>query len=155
MLHAFPELHGQSYANLEAPIFYLPDNISVLNDYERQQLKEIPLPNLQRLDDVYSRVTASKHHYDLDSLLHTYQTSILQEKRTHWIIIPFISLTSTAILAIFIYFFYTRFRNTYCITQKADASTSTSTNCVEPSKTRDENSEPSILFTSYTLQPTN
>jgi hypothetical protein len=154
-LQALPELHGQSYANLEAPIFYLPDNITVLNDHERQQLKEIPLPNLQRLDDVYSRVTASKHNYELDSLLHTYQTSTLQEKRTHSIIFPIISLTSTAILAIFIYFFYTRFQNTYCITQKANATTSTSTNCVEPSKTRDENSEPSILFTSYTLQPTN
>jgi len=75
-----PELHGQSYAHLKAPIFYLPDNISVLNDHEHQQLKEIPLPNLQRLDNVYNRVTVSRHHYDLDSLLHTYQTSLLQEK---------------------------------------------------------------------------
>jgi hypothetical protein len=53
-LHAFPELHGQSYAELETPIFYLPDNITVLDEHERQQLKEIPLPNLQKLDEVYN-----------------------------------------------------------------------------------------------------
>ena len=103
-LHAFPELHGKSYADLETPIFYLPDNITVLDNHERQQLKEIPLPNWQKLDDVYSRVTASKRHYDLDTLLHTYQTSILQEKRTHWKIIPFVVLTNTTFLVIFIYF---------------------------------------------------
>jgi len=154
-LHAFPGLHGQSYADLETPIFYLPDNITVLDDHERQQLKEIPLPNLQKLEDVSSRDTAPKHHYDLDTLLHTYQTSILQEKRTHWKIIPFVVLTSTAILAIFIYFVYTHFQNTYCIPQKADATTLTSTNCVKPSTTRDQNAEPSVLFTSYTLQSTN
>ena len=80
---------SQNYADLETPRFYLPDNITILDDHERQQLKEISLPNLKKLDDVYNRVTASKHHYDLDTLLHTYQTSILQEKRTHWKIIPF------------------------------------------------------------------
>ena len=97
-LHAFPELHGQSYADLETPIFYLPDNITVLDDHERQQLEEISLSNLQKSDDVYNRVTASKHHYDLDTHLHTYQTSILQEKRTHWKIIPIAVLTSTVSL---------------------------------------------------------
>jgi len=154
-LHAFPELHGQSYADLETPIFYLPDNITVLDDHERQQLKEIPLPNLQKLDDVYSRVTASKHHYDLDLLLHTYQILILQEERTHWKIIPFIVFTSTASFATLIYFIYTRFQNTYCITQKANATILTSTSCNEPSTTRDVNADPSVLFTSYTLQRTN
>jgi hypothetical protein len=53
-LHSFPELHGATYANLEAPIFYLPD-ISVLNDHELEQLNDIPLPNLKRiLDRIYN-----------------------------------------------------------------------------------------------------
>ena len=48
-LHVSPELHGQSYADLETPIIYLPDNITVLDDYERQQLKEIPLKTCRNL----------------------------------------------------------------------------------------------------------
>ena len=140
---------------METPIFYLRDNITVLDDYERQQLKAIPLPNMQTLDDVFNRVKASKHHYDLDTLLHTYQIYILLEKRTHWKIIPFVVFSSTAILAIFVYIVYTRFQNTYFITQKADATTFTSTSCNEPSTIRCENAEPSVLFASYTLQSTN
>jgi hypothetical protein len=53
-LQAFLELHGTTYAHLDAPIFYLPDNISVLDDHELQQLKNIPLPNLQGSNDVYT-----------------------------------------------------------------------------------------------------
>ena len=76
-LHAFPQLHGQSYADLETPIFYPPDNITVLDDHERQQLKEVSLSNLQKLD-VYNRVTASKHH-DLDTFLHKIQVPSVLE----------------------------------------------------------------------------
>jgi hypothetical protein len=51
-IEAFPELHGKTYASLDTPIFYLPDNISALNDHE---LKDIPLPKLQKLEDIYFR----------------------------------------------------------------------------------------------------
>jgi hypothetical protein len=58
-LQAFPELHGTTDTN-DLPKIFLP-NISVLDDHELQQLKDIPLPNLQGLDDVYARVTKSRH----------------------------------------------------------------------------------------------
>ena len=46
-LQAFPELHGTTYAKLDAPMFYLPDNISVLDDHEFRQIQGLSLPNLQ------------------------------------------------------------------------------------------------------------
>jgi hypothetical protein len=51
-LHTLPELHGTTDARLEPPIFYLPDNISVLNNHELQQIRDMPLPNLQKLNDI-------------------------------------------------------------------------------------------------------
>jgi hypothetical protein len=153
-LQAYSELHGTTYAKLEAPIFYLPD-ISVLNDQEHQLIKNIPLPSLQKLNDIHARVTASHNKYDVDSVLHIHQTSLLHERQTNWFIIPFTSLSTLISLGVPVYLVYTRFRSTYHITRKADAATSTPTPPLEPSKPDSEESTPSVLFTSYSLRQSN
>jgi len=75
-LHTFPVIHGTIDARIEPPIIYLPDNISVLNNHELQQIRDMPLPNLQRLNDIYSRVTTSQHTYDMDAVMHIHQASL-------------------------------------------------------------------------------
>ena len=60
-LHTFPEIHGTTDACIETPIIYLPDNISVLNDHELQQIRDMPLPNLQRLNDTLQSHNVTTH----------------------------------------------------------------------------------------------
>jgi hypothetical protein len=154
-LQVYSELHETTYAKLETPIFYLPDNMSVLNDHERHLIKDIPLPTLQTLSDIHSRVTASHNTYDVDSVLHIHQTSLLHDRQTNWFIIPFTSLSTLISLSVLVYLIYNRFRNAYCITRKTDAASSTPTQPLEPSKPDSEESEPNVLFTSYSLRQSN
>ena len=158
-LHTFPEIHGTTDARIEPPTIYLPDNISVLNDHELQQIRDMPLPNLQRLNDIYSRVTTSQHTYDLDAILHIHQASLRQTQQTNWIVIPLTSLATIITLSILMYFLCNRFRNTYCISCKTNATTSPSQPTIEPSKPRneastssDENTSSNVLFSSYAIQ---
>jgi len=157
-LPTFPEIHGTTDARIEPPIIYLPD-ISVLNDHELQQIRDMPLPNLQRLNDIYSRVTTSQHTYDLDAIMHIHQASLRQMQQTNWVIIPVTSIATIITLSILIYFLCNRFRNTYCITCKKKAATSPSQPNLEPSKphneastSSDENTSSNVLFSSYALQ---
>ena len=119
----------------------------------------MPLPNLQRLNDIYSRVTTSQHTYDLDAILHIHQASLRQTQQTNWIVIPLTSLATIITLSILMYFLCNRFRNTYCISCKTNATTSPSQPTIEPSKphneastSSDENTSSNVLFSSYALR---
>jgi hypothetical protein len=104
-LQVFPELRGTTDTNVDPPKIFLPDNISVLNDHERQQLKDVSPPNFQGLDELYTRVTESRHTYELDSFLQAHQASLYRERQTNWFIIPltsFATLTTTIILGYFL-----------------------------------------------------
>jgi hypothetical protein len=120
-LQDFPELRGTTNTNIDPPKIFLPDKISVLNDQERQQLKDVSPPNLQRLDELYTRVTESRHTYELDSFLQAHQASLYRERQTNCFIIPLTLFATLAINIILGYFFYTRFQNIYCVTHKAEA----------------------------------
>ena len=146
-------------ARIEPPIIYLPDNISVLNDHELQQIRDMPLPNLQKLNYIYSQVTTSRHMYDLDAVMYIHQASLQQTQRTNWVIISLTSIATITTLNIFIYFLCNNLRNTYCITCKTNVTTSPSQPSIEPSKLRneastssEENTNSNMLFTSYALQ---
>jgi hypothetical protein len=150
-LQAFPGLRGTTNTNIDPPKIFLPDNIFVLNDHERQRLKDVSPPNLQGLDELHTRVTEPRHTYDLDSFLQAHQASLYRERQTNWFIIPltsFATLTTTIILG---YFLYTRFQNTYCVTHKAEATTPTPTPSVKPSSTCNEDTEPKVHFATYSL----
>jgi hypothetical protein len=119
-LQAFPEVHGTTDTNTDPPKIFLPD-ISVLNDHERQQLKDVSPLNLQGLDELYTHVTESRHTYDLDSFLQAQQASLYRERQTNWFIIPLTSFATLATTIILDYFLYSRFQNTYFATRKAEA----------------------------------
>jgi hypothetical protein len=149
-LQAYPEWHGITYTKLEAPTIYLPDNISVLKDHERELIKDIPLPNLQRLSDIQAHITVTRNTYDVDAILHVHQSSLLLEKQTNWFIIPFTTLSTLLSLTALVYLVYTHFRKAYYVTGETDAATSTLIPPLEPSTQNDE--EPNIIFTSYSMR---
>jgi len=83
-----------------ALISHLPDIITVITDFELQQLIDIPLLEIQKLSDIHDGVTTSLQTNDIESLLHTRQTSLLQEKRTNYLITITISLCAITIVGI-------------------------------------------------------
>jgi hypothetical protein len=103
----FPELRGATREELRAPTLHLPDNITVVTDFELQQLREIPPLATRQLDDIHDQVTASMQTYDVESLLHPQQTSQLQEKRTNHLIIISTSLCALPIFSILCFLLYT------------------------------------------------
>jgi hypothetical protein len=131
----------------------------VLNNHELQQIRDMPLPNLQKLNDIYSRVTAAQHTYDLDAILHVHQASLRQTRHTNWVIIPLTSMATITTLSILTYFLCNRFRNTYCITCKTKDAASPLQPSIEPSELQNEastssneNANSNVVFTSDALQ---
>jgi hypothetical protein len=106
-LQAFPELQGTTDTNIDPPKIFLPDNISVLNDHELQQLKDISPPNLQGINDVYTRVTESSHTFNLDSFIQANQSLLYRKRQMNWFIIPLISYAIFSTILILSYFFTT------------------------------------------------
>jgi hypothetical protein len=135
-LHTFPELHGTTDARIEPPIIYLPDNISVLDSHELHQIRDMPLSNLQKPNDIYSRVTAAQHTYDLDAVMHVHQASLRQTQQTNWVVIPLTSMATITTLSVLIYFLCNRFRNSYCIMCKTRAAAPSSQPPIESSKSQ-------------------
>ena len=147
----FPELRGATREELRAPTLHLPDNIPVVSDFELKQLREIPPLATRQLDDIHDRVTASMQIYDVESLLHSQQTSRLQEKRTNHLIIITTSLCALQIFSILCFLLYTRIRyGTYSLC-KTDETTPHDKNDSDPEDTRDETQEHSVLFSTYAM----
>ena len=74
----FPELHGTTQTKMDAPILHLLDT-TVITDFELQQLVDIPPLEIQKLSDIHDKVATSLQTHDVESLLHTRQTTLLQE----------------------------------------------------------------------------
>ena len=139
---------------MDALIHHLPDNISVITDFELQHLVDIPPLETHKLREIHGRVTASLQTYDVESLLHTRQTSLLQEKLTNYLITITTSLCAFIIFDIlcFILYSHSRYgRNCVC---KTDEATSSSKNHPEPGSAQGETEEHKVLFALYSLQQT-
>lgn len=79
-LQIFPELYGMAWKRMSTSILYLPDNIPVVSDDELQQLNDKPPLEIQKMNDIHDSVTTPLQTYDIESLLHARQISLLQEK---------------------------------------------------------------------------
>ena len=145
------ELHGTTREELKVPTLHLPDNITVVTDFELQQLREIQPLATRQLDDIHDRVTASMQTYDVKPLLHSQQTSLLQERRTNHLIIITTSLCAILIFSILCFLLYTHARyGTYCVC-KTDESTPRAKNDPKPEDARGETREHCVIF-HYALQ---
>jgi len=123
---------------MSAPILHLPDNISVVSDYELQQLIHIPSLEIQRLNDIHERVTMPPQTYDIESLLHAHKTSLLQEKRSYCFITITTSLCAITIFGILCFLLYSYLRYAHYKVWKPDDATNAPKNPSEPESTRDE-----------------
>ena len=101
----FPELHGTTHTKLSVPTLHLPD-ITVVTDFELKLLKDILPLETRQLNDVHDRVIASLQTYDVESLLHSHQTSLFHERRTNNLIIVTTSLCAIPIISILCFILY-------------------------------------------------
>jgi hypothetical protein len=148
----FPEPHGATREELRVPPLHLPDNITVVTDFELTQLREIPPLAKRQLNDIRDRVTASIQTYDVESLLHSQQTSLLQERRTNHLIIITTSLCAISIFSILCFLLYTHARyGTYCV-RKTDETTPRTKSKPELADARGETQVHSVLFSTYAMQ---
>ena len=106
----FPELHGITQKKVSVPTLHLPDNITVVTDFELQQLKDIPPLETHQPKDVNDRVITSLQTYDAESLLHARQTLLLQEKQTNNLLIITTSLCAIQIISILCFILYSHSR---------------------------------------------
>ena len=102
----FPKLHGTTQTKVNVPTLHLPDSITVVMDFELQQLKDIPPLETHQLNDVHDRVIASLQTCDVESLLHAHQTSLFQERRTNNLIIFTTTLCAIPIISTLCFILY-------------------------------------------------
>jgi len=112
----FPELHGTMQTKMDVPIFHLPDNITVITDFELQQLVDIPPLEIQKLSDIHYKVTTSLQTHDVKSLLHARQIALFQEKTTNYLVTITTSFCAFTIVGIlcFILYSHSRYRR-HCV----------------------------------------
>jgi len=139
---------------MDAPIFHLPDNITVITDFEHQQLIDIPPWEIQKLSDIHDKVATSLQTYDVESLLHTRQTTLLQKKRTNYLVTITTSLCPFTIVGILSFILYSHLRYERYSVCKTEEAISSSKNHPEPGSTQGETEEQNVLFASYPLQQT-
>jgi len=102
-IRTFPELHGSTQTSLEAPHFYIPDNVLAVAAHEIPLLEQMTPREIQQIDEVRSKVMAPSQTYDVDSLLNLRQVSFRQEQRTYWHMILTTTVGIIAVLAVLCY----------------------------------------------------
>ena len=105
-IQLLPELHGVQRVELGTPQLILPDTIPIATEHEVQQLLDIAPAEIQKLDELRSRLAAPRRTYDVDSLLHVQQTTQSQATQTHRFMIIFLSLCTAIVLGILCYLIY-------------------------------------------------
>jgi len=82
----------------DTPHIFLPDKIPIISPQESQQLHEMTIPTLQRLDNIQSRLATSLHSIYIDSLMHVHQSSQGSQTEIRWHTIAIILTTSIVLL---------------------------------------------------------
>jgi len=85
---------------MDVPTLHLPGNVTVITDFELQQLVDTPPLEIQELSDNHYKVTTSLQTHDVEPLLHTRQTALFQEKRTNYLVTITTSLCAFTIVGI-------------------------------------------------------
>ena len=63
---------------------FTPDKVPIFLPHESQQLHEMTIPTLQRLDNLNSCLATSLHTIDIDSLIHVHQSSQGSQTEIRW-----------------------------------------------------------------------
>jgi len=83
----------------------MPDQSPELTALELPHIKAALLASITEIDNIKSRVDATRQSIDVDKLFHVRHVSLQQEKQTHWhLIMAIISCTFTFLLNIYFSF---------------------------------------------------
>jgi hypothetical protein len=149
-----PELHGASQAKLDMPQFFLP-NITVVTAYELQQLQSIKSTEVQKLDNIHTRLSTLQQTFDMDSLLHIHHTSRAQESRTNWVATILSTAGAVVIMGVLCLTVYLRFGSIPCAVYKPNAKTENPSLPLETVETENAETDPRVVFKTYAMQSTN
>jgi hypothetical protein len=76
-VQALPELHRTNHSNLDTPALFQPNLTSILAAHEVPQIEEAVPADTKELDNIKSRLATPLRSLDVDTLLHTRQTTVL------------------------------------------------------------------------------
>ena len=148
-----PELRGTTRTTLDAPKLYVPDNITVVTEYEAEQLQSITPTEVQQLIDINARMSTLQKTFDMDALLHIHQTASLQQTRTFWSTTAITSVCAVIVITILCLSFYFYSRNSPSTVSEPDTTPRPSPRPRDTIEPRNEDSQQRVVFASYSTQP--
>ena len=99
-MQTLPELSGTTQTELHTPKIYLPTKVPIVTGYEIKQLNDVTPSELQKVDDVTSRVTTARETVDTDTLLHIYYAPQIQDHKQPSNSDPAVYMSIIAILGV-------------------------------------------------------
>ena len=151
-LHIYPTLRGTMQTERDTPHIFTPDKVPIISPHKSQQLHEMTIPTLQRLDNLTSHLATSPHTIDIDSLIHMHQNSQGSQMEVRWhtivIILSFIMLLGVGYLLL----------RSHCgkvrcaATKTPDNESVTSSPQHRTSEPQPSNTEQNVVFSTYSVQ---
>ena len=141
---------------LNTPHIFLPDQVPIISPQESQQLHEMTIPTLQRLDNIQSRLATSLHSIYIDSLMHVHQSLRNSQTEVRWHTIAIILTTIIVLLGLVYVLVRSHFAKLRCAATKTvytEDDTSLQQRRTPEPQPRD--TEQNVVFSSYSVQHAN
>jgi len=141
---------------LDTPHIFLSDKVPIISPHESQQLHEITMPTLQRLDNIQSRLATPLHSIDIDSLMLMHQNLQNSQTEIRWHTIAIILTTIVVLLGLGYFLLRLHFDKLRCAATKTlDTESATSRQQHRNQEPRPRDTEENVVFSSYALQNAN
>jgi hypothetical protein len=151
-LRIYPTLRGTMQTERDTPHIFMPDKVPIILPHESQQLHEMTIPTLQRLDNIKSRLTTSLHTIDIDSLMHVHQSLRNSQTEICWHTIAIILTTIIVLLGLVYVLVRSHFAKLRCATTKTvDTEDDTSLQQRRTPEPQPRDTEQNVVFSSYSL----
>ena len=152
-LRIYPTLRGTMQTERDTPHIFTPDKVPIITPHESQQLHEMTIPTLQRMDNLNSRLATSLHTIDIDSLIHVHQNSRGAQTEVRWHTIVIILYFIIVLLGVGYLLLRSHCRKLRCAATKTpDNESVTSSSQHRTSESQPRNTEPNVVFSTYSVQ---
>ena len=109
-----PELRGTTQTELSSLKLYVPEKVLIIADHEVRQWEDMALmTEIQKMDNINSRIISHRQTLDLDTLSHVYHVSQLQKTQPNWHTFVATSVSIAAILGVH-HYLRPYLRNIHC-----------------------------------------
>jgi len=155
-LRIYPTLRGTRQAERDTPHIFMSDKVPIISPHESQQLHEMTIPILLRLDNLNSRLATSLHTIDIDSLIHVHQSSQGSQTEIRWHTIASVLYLITVLLGLGYFLLRSHCEKLRSAATKTpdneSASSSQQRRTPEP---QPRNTEQNVVFSNYSVQHAN